>query len=228
MSQNADDKNPLDPLGVFQNLRGASLDSWARMMSQVVRSEDYAKAFSTLLDSYVSTSAPARKLIETHLTAFVRSDAYAEATRAVLDAYMQSAAPFRQAMTEMMRSEAFSQALSSLLDDYLANSKPFREAISKAVVQSLTQSLGSGGAGFGKLAERLDPLGFGRALAGSSMESWASLTGAAPFRQALTAAMTQVLTQLNMPTRDEVADLAARLDRIEAQLTRIESRLKSQ
>src|SRR5204863_9412281 len=133
--------------------------------------------------------------------------------------------PLQQAMIELLRSEAFNQPLTGLHNDYLANSAPFREAISKAVVQSLTQTIGPSGSCFGKFAERLDPLGFGRALAGSSMESWASLTGAAPFRQALTTAMTQVLTQLNMPTRAEVTDLAERLDRIEAQLARIEAHL---
>ena len=54
----------------------------------------------------------------------------------------------------------------------------------------------------------------------------AYLTTSAPFRKALEAAMTQVLTNLNMPTRDDVTRLAERLTNIETRLDDLEARLE--
>jgi hypothetical protein len=64
MSQNNDHFNPFDPTGIFKELRDANLDSWSRMMLQLVNSDAYAKATGAALDSWLSASVPLRKVIE--------------------------------------------------------------------------------------------------------------------------------------------------------------------
>src|SRR5690242_15809169 len=51
------------------------------------------------------------------------------------------------------------------------------------------------------------------------------LTMSAPFRKALETAMTQVLTQLNMPTRSDVTSLAERLTNIEMRLDDLDAKI---
>jgi len=55
------------------------------------------------------------------------------------------------------------------------------------------------------------------------LDTW--LTGSVQFRKALEAAMTQVLTNLNMPTRADVTGLAERLTNIEVRLDDLEAKL---
>ena len=55
------------------------------------------------------------------------------------------------------------------------------------------------------------------------MDAW--LAGSAPFRKAVESTMTQVLTQLNMPTRTNVTSLAERLTHIEMRLDDLEAKL---
>jgi hypothetical protein len=55
------------------------------------------------------------------------------------------------------------------------------------------------------------------------MDAW--LTTSAPFRKALETTMTQVLTQLNMPTRTDVTNISERLTHIELRLDDIEAKL---
>lgn len=51
------------------------------------------------------------------------------------------------------------------------------------------------------------------------------LTMSAPFRKAMESMMTQALTQLNMPTRGDITNLAERLTNIETKLDDIDARL---
>ena len=60
----------------------------------------------------------------------------------------------------------------------------------------------------------------------AALDTW--LTTSAPFRKALEATMTQVLTQLNMPTRTDVTSLAQRLTHIEMRLDDLEALLDQQ
>jgi polyhydroxyalkanoate synthesis regulator phasin len=55
------------------------------------------------------------------------------------------------------------------------------------------------------------------------LDAW--LTSSAPFRKALESTMTQVLTQLNMPTRADVTTLGERLTNIEMRLDDLEAKL---
>ena len=58
---------------------------------------------------------------------------------------------------------------------------------------------------------------------GAMLDAW--LTTSAPFRKAVETTMTQVLTQLNMPTRADVIGLAERLTNIEMRLDDIEAKI---
>jgi BMFP domain-containing protein YqiC len=55
----------------------------------------------------------------------------------------------------------------------------------------------------------------------------AYLSISVPFQKALETAMTQTLTQLNMPTRTDVTNLAERLTNIEMRLDDLDARLES-
>jgi hypothetical protein len=56
------------------------------------------------------------------------------------------------------------------------------------------------------------------------LDAW--LTTSAPFRKATEKAMTQVLVNLNMPTRADVIGLAERLTNIEVRLDDLEAKLE--
>jgi hypothetical protein len=58
---------------------------------------------------------------------------------------------------------------------------------------------------------------------GTMLDAWLSTSG--PFRKALEAAMTRVLTNLNMPNRADVTRLAERLTNIEMRLDDLEAKL---
>jgi hypothetical protein len=58
---------------------------------------------------------------------------------------------------------------------------------------------------------------------GVMLDTW--LSGSAPFRKAIESTMTQVLTQLNMPTRSDVTSLGERLTHIEMRLDDLEAKL---
>jgi len=58
---------------------------------------------------------------------------------------------------------------------------------------------------------------------GATLDAW--LTTSGPFRKVMETAMTQCLTQLNLPTRDDVTRIAERLTNIEMRLDDLEAKL---
>ncbi len=64
MNQKNDTFNPFDPTGVFKEMRDTSLDGWAKMVVQLVNTEAYAEATGSMLDAWLSSSGPFRKVIE--------------------------------------------------------------------------------------------------------------------------------------------------------------------
>ena len=67
MSQK-EDSNPFDPTGMLKSMRDASMDTWSKMMIQLVNSDAYAKANASVLDAWLSTSTPFRKAVESTMT----------------------------------------------------------------------------------------------------------------------------------------------------------------
>ena len=68
MSQTNDTFNPFDPAGMFKSLRDANLETWSRLMIQVVNSEAYAQATAVMLDAWLASSGPFRKAVEQAVT----------------------------------------------------------------------------------------------------------------------------------------------------------------
>jgi hypothetical protein len=68
MSNKNDSFNPLDPTGMFKNMRDSSMDAWSKMMVQLVNTEAYSQATGAMLDTWLTTSAPFRKALESTMT----------------------------------------------------------------------------------------------------------------------------------------------------------------
>ena len=68
MSQKNDTPNPFDPAGMFKSMRDAGMDSWSKMMIQLVNTDAYAQATGAMMDAWLTTSMPFRKAIETTMT----------------------------------------------------------------------------------------------------------------------------------------------------------------
>ena len=68
MSQKNDTSNPFDPTGMFKSMRDAGMDSWSKMMIQLVNTDAYAQASGAMMDAWLTTSTPFRKALETTMT----------------------------------------------------------------------------------------------------------------------------------------------------------------
>ena len=53
---------------MFKTMRDANMDAWSKMMIQLVNTDAYAQATGTMLDAWLTTSAPFRKALETTMT----------------------------------------------------------------------------------------------------------------------------------------------------------------
>ena len=58
------DGKRFDPMEPWRGVRDVYLDAWAKSMVDMVNSEAYAQATGTMLDTYLSVSAPFRESIE--------------------------------------------------------------------------------------------------------------------------------------------------------------------
>lgn len=61
MSQDA--PNPLDPFGTWRTMRDASMESWSKMMIDVVNSDAYSQVMSRWADTYFTVSQPFQQLL---------------------------------------------------------------------------------------------------------------------------------------------------------------------
>ena len=68
MKQQSDTPNPLDPFGTLKTMRDASLDSWSKILIDVVNSDAYAQATARWLDTYLTASKPLRESVESTAT----------------------------------------------------------------------------------------------------------------------------------------------------------------
>jgi hypothetical protein len=68
MSEKNEAFNPFDPTGMLKSMRDTSMDAWSKMMIQLVNTEAYAQSTATMLDAWLTSSAPFRKVIETTMT----------------------------------------------------------------------------------------------------------------------------------------------------------------
>ena len=71
MSQPPDHTDPsslLDPFGFWKQSQQAMLESWSKTMADAVNSAPYAESTGRMLDSYLTVSAPLRKIIDQTMT----------------------------------------------------------------------------------------------------------------------------------------------------------------
>jgi hypothetical protein len=58
----------LDPFGTLRTMRDANLETWSKLMIDLVNSEAYSQATSQWLNTYVTMSQPLQHVIETTMT----------------------------------------------------------------------------------------------------------------------------------------------------------------
>jgi len=73
MSQSNGNFDIFDPTGMFKTMRDANVESWAKMMVQLVNSEAYAQANGAMLDAWLTSSGPFRKAIEASMAQLLAS-----------------------------------------------------------------------------------------------------------------------------------------------------------
>jgi uncharacterized protein YpuA (DUF1002 family) len=64
MSEKNDTVNLFDPTGMFKSMRDANMESWSKMMIKLVNNDAYSKATATMLDTWLTASAPFKKALE--------------------------------------------------------------------------------------------------------------------------------------------------------------------
>jgi polyhydroxyalkanoic acid synthase PhaR subunit len=64
MSDNPESGKSFDPLEAWKNMRDASLEAWAKVMTEWVNTPAYAQATGATLDTYLSASAPFREALQ--------------------------------------------------------------------------------------------------------------------------------------------------------------------
>jgi polyhydroxyalkanoate synthesis regulator phasin len=56
--------NPFDPTGMLKGMRDANMDAWSKMMIELVNTDAYAEATGAMLNTWLTTSGPFRKVME--------------------------------------------------------------------------------------------------------------------------------------------------------------------
>jgi len=68
MSQKNDNGSLFDPTGMLKSMRDSGIDTWSKLMIQLVNTDVYTQATGAMMDTWLSTSAPFRKALETTMT----------------------------------------------------------------------------------------------------------------------------------------------------------------
>jgi polyhydroxyalkanoic acid synthase PhaR subunit len=64
MGEEGKGAKPFDPMEPWRGVRDVYLDAWAKSMVEMVNTEAYAQATGTMLDTYLTASAPFREAVE--------------------------------------------------------------------------------------------------------------------------------------------------------------------
>ncbi|HEX8895007.1 MAG TPA: hypothetical protein VF783_16880 [Terriglobales bacterium] len=111
---------PFDPMEAFRGVRDAYMDIWAKSMVDMVNSEAYAQATGTMLDTYLTVSAPFRQAVE----------------KAMVKTLEQMAMPSRADITSlaerMTHIELRLDDLDAKLDEFQKNAGKFGSSTAKA------------------------------------------------------------------------------------------------
>ncbi len=60
--------NLFDPTGMLKTMRDANMETWSKMMIELVNTDAYARVTGEMLDAWLSHSAPFQKAIEAAMT----------------------------------------------------------------------------------------------------------------------------------------------------------------
>lgn len=63
-SNNKSAYDPFDPTGMLKQMRDANVESWAKVMTDFVNTDAYAESTGAMLDAWLTTSGPFRKVME--------------------------------------------------------------------------------------------------------------------------------------------------------------------
>jgi hypothetical protein len=64
MSENTETPNIFDPFGVMKQMRDTSMENWAKTMAEFVNSDSFTATQAEMLNAWLATSTPFRKLLE--------------------------------------------------------------------------------------------------------------------------------------------------------------------
>lgn len=68
MSQRTTEATTLDPVAAMRSVRDANIEAWSKIMRQWTSSDAYSQATSGMLEAYMASAAPVRKLVEQTMT----------------------------------------------------------------------------------------------------------------------------------------------------------------
>lgn len=68
MSKQPEPTDPFDPFAVWRSARDTYVEAWSKAMIDLVSTEAFSEAMGRSLDTYLTMSAPVRKLMETTMT----------------------------------------------------------------------------------------------------------------------------------------------------------------
>src|SRR5215469_5012819 len=60
--------NPFDPFGLWKQSQDQLLESWSKAMVEAVNTDAYTETTGRMLDTYLTVSAPLRKIMEQTMT----------------------------------------------------------------------------------------------------------------------------------------------------------------
>ncbi|MBZ5592202.1 MAG: hypothetical protein LAP39_08195 [Acidobacteriia bacterium] len=63
-SNPSESSRPFDPLEAWKSMRDASLEVWAKGLTEAVNTDAYTQATGAMLDAYLSASAPFREVMQ--------------------------------------------------------------------------------------------------------------------------------------------------------------------
>jgi hypothetical protein len=63
-----DSANLFDPFGLWKQSQLAMLESWSKTMADAVNTDAYAESTGRMLDAYLTTAAPLRKVVDQTMT----------------------------------------------------------------------------------------------------------------------------------------------------------------
>jgi hypothetical protein len=69
MPEKSEESKVRDPFQAWRAWRDAGMEAWSKVMLEVVRNEEFARTSGTLLNTWLTASAPAREVLQSLMAA---------------------------------------------------------------------------------------------------------------------------------------------------------------